>query len=215
MTDPAAVSADAEASCHLIRQTLAGHREVIAALTAAAGLGSRLSSSRARPQLPRRGLIGPAASRSQLQRQGTLVRFLAITESFCVERLFEEMLGIVNPSGPPSGVAIWNSTFDSATGNWSNLSAAYKNWLGVNKGVWLPLLELADARNAVAHGHGQLTYRQRRKDRSQLAATLKRHRISLAGDQVFLSEESIDAAAATCSQFIEQLDRELLTQKKP
>lgn len=209
------MSADAEAACHLIQQTLAGHREVTAALTAATGLGTRLSSSRALPQLPRRGLIRPTASRSQLHRQGTLVRFLAITESFCVERLFEEMLGVVNPSGPPAGVSIWNSAFDAATGNWSNLRAAYKNWLSVDKGIWSRLLELTDARNAVAHGHGNLTYRQRRKDRSQLAAVLNRHRISLTGGQVFLSEESIDAAAVTCIQFIEQLDREILNQKKP
>lgn len=215
MTDPATMSADAEMSCHLIRQTLAAHREVIAALTSVSEPESRLSSSRARPQLSHRGLIGPAANRSQLQRQGTLVRLLAITDSFCVERLFEEMSGIINPSGPSAGAAIWNSAFDSATGSWGNLKEAYKKWLGVNRGVWSPILELADARNAVAHGHGGLTHRQRRGDRRQLAATLQSHKISLMGDHVLLSEESITVAAATCGQFIGQLDRELMGQKGP
>lgn len=186
------LSADAENSRELIQRTLSAHREVMLAL--------------ARPGAARRRLPSRGVDREQLQRQATLVRLLSITEAFCTERLFAEMDGTVNPTGHAVVTGIWNAAFDGATGSWHGQKEAFKTWLNVDRGLWTQVMDLTEARNAVAHGYGQLTHRQRRKQRSELETKLRAHAIALNGDFILLTEESITNAADTCRTFIKALD---------
>lgn len=189
------LSADAEKSCQLINRTLASHREVIVALSS-------------RPLPPRR-LPKAAVDREQLQRQATLVRLLSITEAFCTERLLAELDGVVNPAGHAAVTKIWTKAFDAATGTWNGQRDAFKDWLGVDRGRWTQVIELTWARNAVAHGYGELTQRQRR-ERGVLEAKLAAHDIVLNGDLIVLSENSISKAADTCRTFIKKVDEDLI-----
>ena len=88
---------------------------------------------------------------------------------------------------------------------------AYKQWLGVQHD-WKAVEQLAEARNAVAHGLGTLTRRQRR-DETKVKAQLSAVGIKLDEGRIVLSGTIIAAAASVCRDFIEQID--LAVQQRP
>ncbi len=195
------LSLDAEQACRLINETLAMHLDAIAALTTN---GVR----------PRRFPNPDKADREQLQRQATLIRFLAITESFSTERLHAEMDQIITPLGHDGTRKMWMDAHKTAIMGWDKQKAAYDNWLKVPTRVWTRLLVLTEARNAAAHGSGQLTWLQQQKHTpkpASLTSRLNTQKITLDGNRVVLSEESIEQAAETCILFIEELDTSLRT----
>ncbi|SDD26364.1 hypothetical protein [Rhodococcus tukisamuensis] len=192
------LSLDAENSQRLINQTLAAHREMIDALS--------LSDSRAR-----RLAAVNVADREQLQRQATLVRFLSITESFCTERLLIEMEKAMAATSHPGAQVMWEDSHDRAIGTWDSLKQTYKSWLGVDPKLWETLLILAKARNAVAHGYGQLTWKQQRdpNKRRTMEGNFRKFGITMDGTRVVLAEKSIDDSADVCHTFIRSLDEAL------
>lgn len=192
------LSEDAENSCRLINQTLAVHREVAITLSMSPPVTSRL-------------FTGDPDS-IQLQRQASLVRLLSITEAFCSERLLDEMNGIVESVSHEGVSNIWNTAYDSAIGKWESQKEAFKNWLGVPAHLWKDVLELAKARNAVAHRYGHLTQLQRRASPTRkmtLVDALRRQKIEVVGESIVLSEESVAQAAFTCRKFIVAVDLHL------
>lgn len=197
----APLSADAEQSCQLINRTLAAHRDAIDALSS-------------RPGPPRRLPAATEVDREQLQRQATLVRFLSITEAFCTERLLSEMEGVMASTRHDGVGAIWEDAYDRAIGSWKGQQDAFMNWLGVPRDLWTDVLQLTTARNAVAHGFGQLTQKQRRmkmQARQQLETNLRRHDIYVDGIRVILTEGSVTKAAASCQTMIVRIDEALAT----
>lgn len=194
-------SLDAEQACRLINETLAMHLDAIAVLTPS---GVR----------PRRFPNPDKADREQLQRQATLIRFLAITESFSTERLHAEMDQIITPLGHAGTRKMWIAAHKTAVLGWEKQKDAYQDWLDVPNPVWTELLTLTQARNAVAHGSGRLTWLQQQKNAAGLASLktkLNNQKITLDGNRILLTEESIERAAETCITFIESLDASLTT----
>ena len=184
-------TARAEEACELLFRTLAAHRDAVAGLT------MRVASRR----IP---VVG--TDPEQLQCQATLVRLLSITESFCSERLLNELESAVDPDRHDVVAQIWNSAYDAATSTWEKQQVHYNKWLGVNLGAaWTPIKDIAATRNAVAHGHGFLTQRQRR-DRGDMKSKLTPHQITLDGDRIVLSDSALAGVTATCRKFIETLD---------
>lgn len=147
---------------------------------------------------------------AQIQRQATLVRFLSITEAFATDLLYRRIESVMGEIDHPAGRIIWEDRYDQAISNWSSLREVFNGWFGVDKKLWTDLLELTEARNAVAHGHGRLTWKQRRKSAEALELKLRRRSIVVRNDLIILSDESLREAARTCREFIEQLDKSAL-----
>lgn len=187
------LSSDAEQSRRLIFETLFGHRATIAAI---------------RVRSVRRGRFpgAPTGDQEQIQRQATLVRFMSITDAFVTQRLYSELEAIKSTRKNPATQKVWNDLHDRATGSWKAQQQAYHSWLDVPEDLWKQIMDLADARNAVAHGYGELTLRQKRGKRETLENRLKPHQITLHGDRIILTESAIALAASTCRTFIKNID---------
>jgi hypothetical protein len=193
------LSLDAEQSCRLINETLAMHLDAIAAITTN---GER----------PRRFPNPDKADREQLQRQATLIRLLAITESFSTERLHSEMDKIITPLGHNGARKMWMEAHQTAIMGWEKQKNAYRKWLEVPDSTWTELFVLTEARNAVAHGSGRLTWLQQQKHMTKPASLpdrLRTQKITLVGNRILLTEQSIKQAAETCTTFIKELDASL------
>jgi len=160
---------------------------------------------------PQRRLGDVVDDRKQIQCQATLLRLLSITESFCAERLLVEVEQVVSPPRSQTVANLWDDAAVMATKGWDDQKRAYKQWLGVEPD-WKPVDRLAEARNAVAHGLGSLTRRQRRNAQSA-KAKIEEAGIAMAGDQVALSDEALATAAAACRRVIEEVD--LAVQQRP
>jgi hypothetical protein len=195
MTVPV-VTAEAEAASALLFRTLGAHRTAVANLPAA---------------IPSRRLSDVGDDRAQIQCQATLLRMLSITESFCAERLLLESEQLVTPSRNQAVANLWDAAAVEATNSWAEQKRAYQQWLGVEPD-WKPIDCLAEARNAVAHGLGTLTRRQRRKEES-VKAKIKQAGIAMEGDRVVLSNDTLAAVAAACRTVIEEVD--LAVQQRP
>lgn len=180
----------AEAATRLLFQTLAGHRALIAAFP--------------RPKRTRR--LAPAVTdRAQIQRQATLVRLVSITESFCAERLLLCAEDQIQPAGKEVTSKIWEEAALDATRTWDSQKKAFKDWLSVTPD-WKQIEGLAEARNAVAHGLGALTRRQRRAHQSTMTK-LNRTGILVQNDQVVLTDADLVRAAQDCRDLIGEVDR--------
>lgn len=195
------LSTDAEVSRNLINDSLSAHRESIDAITRHGGRPRRFPATR--------------VDRLQIQRQATLIRFLSITESFCTARLLTEIASLIPDavSDHAAVQAMWGDSHDRATGSWNGIKDAYYSWLAVPQKTWTQLLELTYARNAVAHGHGHLTFKQRRGNLTALKDKLERHKITVDGTRLVLTEEAIAHVAEFCRAFILELDT-ILKDKK-
>lgn len=189
MSAPPPLSRHAEEARVLINRTLAAHRFVIAALKA---------------HRQERRLGASVQDRVQLQRQATLVRLLSITESFAATRLTAEVEPKFAALTGEAPRRIWEAAAISATRTWSEQSAAYKGWLGVsikNEDVET----LAQARNAVAHGLGNLT-RQQLRSGSAVVDQLTKFGICVEDGRIELAEDDIGRAAEVCRTQIAAID---------
>ncbi|MBQ9055501.1 hypothetical protein [Rhodococcus sp. (in: high G+C Gram-positive bacteria)] len=197
MTRPL-ISFDAEQSCRLLNETYAGHLDAIAAIAAG---GTRV----------RRFATPDKLDREQIQRQATLIRFLAITESFSTERLHAEMDKIISALGHDGVRTMWLEAHQAAIMGWEKQQTAYTKWLNIPKTEWTDLLVLTQARNAAAHGSGRLTWFQQKNEKTlnALKVNLKRQLIDVTGSRIVLSEEAIERAAGTCTEFIRSIDATL------
>lgn len=193
---PRVLTARAESARELIYRTLGVHRTVMTNL---------------HPGLRRRRLGGPDDSRAQIQRQATFLRLLSITESFCGELLLSQTESLVRPTSHKVLLGIWDDAAVGATNTWLNQKDSYKTWLGVSVN-FNSVNQLAEARNAIAHGLGTLTRRQRRNE-TRSVSRIRAAGIDVVGGQVILTEASLARAADTCRQTIVEVD--LLVQDRP
>lgn len=189
MTSFGVLDARAESACRLINLTMGLHRTQM---------------SRRGTVMPASRLIGPDFDSFQVQRQGTLLRMLSITESFCVDRLLERAEIEVEPEGSSVRAQMWDRASTGAVSNWEGIRNSYKAWYDVRP-RWTDIDRLIEVRNAVAHGLGQLTRTQRLK----LASTLAK--ITSAGvrvdaELIILEEANLEHARVVCLDLIEDID---------
>ncbi len=98
----------------------------------------------------------------------------------------------------------------SSSGGWGSRVGAYKRLGGVNlKKVerWRELEAATEARNAIAHGTGVLTARQRRDPKVQ--TILLRIGIDSSGGEVRVSTAVLRTVLQSCRRFIRSLDAAL------
>lgn len=191
MTTLHVASAAAEESVARLFPTLAAHKTSIANLPATA---------------PAR-LRGQDQSETEVQerRQSTLIRRVSITESFAAELLWREVEADHSaPTSSPTSKLASDAVID-ATSTWEAQQRAYKSWFAIDPN-WKPVANLATARNAATHGLGQLTRRQLRKKQSTISL-INNANITVQNDRVLLTEQNLDDAAASCRDFIEEIDQ--------
>jgi alpha-amylase/alpha-mannosidase (GH57 family) len=136
---------------------------------------------------------------------------MSITESFFDDRLLEEIELELGPTRSPSIAAMWDDAAIGATGSWSDRRQRYKRWLGLNPN-WQFVEDLAEARNAVAHGVGSLTRRQLR-NASQTTTSLSRIGINLTGNRLTYDDSTLRAIANRCIERISEVDE--LVENRP
>ena len=131
-----------------------------------------------------------------------------MTESFCAERLLNEVEPIIDPSRHKSISAIWERAAIGATNSWSDQKSALRDWLGIRLGSsdWKPVEQLVEARNAIAHGLGTLT---RRQLRNQEAVRLALADVGIAlnpDNEVILTDQALQRAVVACRDLISTYD---------
>lgn len=196
-------SLEAEHSVRLVMRTLAQHRRQEAHLALA-------------PPVPigrlRASLAAPAAA--QVRRQATLLRLSSIVEAFAADQLVVRL----ESQAPPPRPAILNDVYtraeDNALGSWPKLTEHYARWFRIKVSQkacppWRRVEAMTNARNAVAHGLGELTRRMARKDLRQLERDFATVDIKVVGTAVVLSEVSLRSASVAAREFIEWLDEQL------
>jgi hypothetical protein len=194
-------SLSAEAAVRTIMATMAQHLRQEALLAAAPTVRGRLRS------LP----VGNVSRQSRCQ--STLFRLTSIVESHVVGQLV--VRSEIHAPEPRTPILddIYVHAEDRAIGSWSQLEISYKQWLGIRLSGspdWTHIQALNNARNAVAHGVGNLTRRQARKNSNQLKQSLQQVGVSVDGNRIVISDSAIMYAARTSRAFIYWLDERLV-----
>lgn len=195
------VSAEAEDAVKQLMRALAQHRRHEAILR----------TSRTRPRGRLRSLPGDQQA-DAIRRQASLVRLVSMVEAFTTASLITR----VEPHAPPPRTEILESIYSNAendaVSSWSALQVSYKRWLGIRFnafGSWKRVQATHDARNAIAHGLGDLTRRMVRS-RSDPRHSLKLIDIAVIGIRIEIKESSLLAVADAGREFIEDLDAQLV-----
>lgn len=196
-------SLDAERSIRLVMTTVAQHRRQEAVLAV-----SR------RPWRGRLRVLTTSSGSAQIRRQATLVRITSIVEAFAAAQLVLRF----EPHAPPPREAILDDVYvraeDNAISSWPKMVEHYGRWFGIKVTPgkcppWRRVEAMTNARNAVAHGLGELTRRMARKNIHELGLDLATIGLTMAGNAIVISEDSLRLVAAAARDFIEWLDEEL------
>lgn len=196
-------SVAAEQSVRLLMATLAQHRRQEAALAPTSPL--RLGRLRTLPT---------SSGSAQVRRQATMMRLMSIVEAFVADRLVERF----EPHVPPPRTLILEDVYvraeDNAIGSWPKMTEHYGRWFNIKFNAtacpaWQRIDAMTNARNAVAHGLGELTRRMARKGTHQLQRDFATLGISVSGNAVAISERALRECALTGREFIEWLDEKL------
>lgn len=195
MTQLSVESLRAEAACRLLNLSLGLHRTQVQVVTGRSFV-SRLEA--------------PNFDGLQVQRQGTLLRMLSITESYCADRLLEVAERDVEPTTSEVRARIWNQSSIGAISTWSGIQNSYRKWFSIRPD-WNNLDRLVEVRNSIAHGLGELTRMQRAKQMSTVNK-ITAAGIKMDGNRIVLEERDLDQAKRDCIALITEID--LLTQKR-
>lgn len=149
---------------------------------------------------------------SQVRAQGTLLRLVSVVEAFLVSSLVVRLER--HAPRPRSKVmeAIYVDAEDSAIASWAKLKIAYNRFLDINlagSGYWGDISATNDARNAIAHGVGELTRRQTRKNLADLVRALASVGVSVDGSAIVVTNEAVYRYGKTAREFVLWVDERL------
>ena len=186
---------DAEIAMNRINQTLALHvREKRAMLEAWRG---RL-----------RGSAGVV--RTNPSRYLVLPHIVAIAEEFS-RRLLRTKTEVQVPQDRLVLQKLWLKAEDQAEGRWDEHLKAWKDWHRIplaSESIYTNLRPFIEARNAIMHGLGELTRRQRRRgEEKTLRGELKHVGIDVIGTRLVVHDKAVARCAGVCRAFVETLDR--------
>jgi hypothetical protein len=197
------LSPEAERAVRLLMATLAQHRrqEAVLALGPAPALG------RLRAVPSGRGSV-------DVRRQATLMRLTSIVEAFVADSLVSRL----EPHAPPPRTPVLDDVYlraeDNAIATWPKMREHYGRWFNIKLSTtacasWRRIEAMTNARNAVAHGLGELTRRMARKGLAQLARDLATVDIVIVGHTLVISELALRSSASAGREFVGWLDQEL------
>jgi hypothetical protein len=157
----------------------------------------------------------PTSSAShQTRTQSTLIRLVSILEAHVTNQLVKRLEPHAPPPRSPVLDDIYITAEDKAIGSWPAIINAYQAWFGVKPkscADWNKIQAMLDARNAIAHGMGELTRRQTRKDLKPLISSFSLIGINVIGTRLDVSEVAIRKAAFAAKSFVGCLDALLST----
>lgn len=172
-----------------------------------------LATSR-RPLRGRLRALTASAGPVQIRRQATLLRIMSIVEAFVADQLVQRF----EPHAPPPRPAILDDVYvraeDGAISTWPKMIEHYGRWFDIKLSrtkcpPWRRVEAMTNARNAIAHGLGELTRRMARKGTRELELDFATLGLTLSGNSVTISEDSLRRAAETAREFIDWVDLEL------
>jgi hypothetical protein len=190
-------SSTAERSAALLNRALALYRDQQAA-----------TAPSPQPRIP--PLLGNlGVDRQTLIAHDAIFRLVAVAEDFSLLRLIEITEDLL-PAGRLVEV-LWEGELDRSMDTWDSRLGAWSRLHQIEVKSQLPRYDRLDgfiqARNAIAHGLGQLT----RKQSGNRAATVQRLAaagIKTNGDVLILGLENVETCAAVCESFVLWLDEQ-------
>jgi hypothetical protein len=106
---------------------------------------------------------------------------------------------------------LWAKAENQAEGRWEEHLNAWKDWHEVSlqsDPLYTNLKPFIEARNAIMHGLGELTRRQRRGNQlAALKGELRAAGIEVVGVRLIVSNRSVIRCAHACRAFVDGLDR--------
>jgi hypothetical protein len=138
--------------------------------------------------------------------QDAILRIVSIAEDFSIGRFVDA----IEPTLPPHGIVteLWDAQLDRASDTWQQRDELWKTYKNVNVATFPQMQVLQGfivARNAVAHGLGQLTRKQLRK-RASTVGRLGQADIRVRGDVLDLGAADVERCAGAVLAFIAWLD---------
>lgn len=184
----------AEDTLFLLRQTFAdGVRDV-----AAAGFGRHGGGV---------GLTGTFDPRA-VQRQGCYLRLVSLVEAY-VDVMSSELFQAELAGASTAASILLQQAEAAAVKGWPDREDAFKKYfttpLSARAGH-VDLKKCTDVRNAIAHGVGQLTQRQRNALTRQRMADVG---VPVRDNWVILTDDALRMCLSTCVAFVGGLDRAL------
>ncbi|TRW45310.1 hypothetical protein [Georgenia yuyongxinii] len=149
-----------------------------------------------------------------MRAESTLVRLVSITESFC----FGELARHLETKAPPPRTDLIERLYldaeERAISSWSQATSAFKSWAKVTLSdqgaTWQDFRAIVEARNAVIHGLGSFTGRQRR-DKSYTATKRRLSKLGfgVTGDRIQVTPSALRASGRLCIEVMTWIDKEL------
>jgi hypothetical protein len=198
---PPTVSAlTTESAIRLVMLSVAQHRRFESLISASPRATGRLKT------------LPSSTASHQTRAQSTLLRVVSVLEAHVAQELVRRVEADVPAPRSPILEDIYIAAEDKAIGSWPAIVDCYKRWLQISLRTcvgWTAIQALVDARNAIAHGLGELTRRQARKNLPQLIRSLRAADILVTGARIEVSEASLLSAAHTVRAFLNSLDGDL------
>lgn len=138
----------------------------------------------------------------------TLAEIIAHAEAFYVDRLRSYIADVVSSSPDPVRDTVLAQINREVEANWVERAKLTQRWLQIDlraQAWWSPWLGFVEARNAWAHGLGELTRRQSADGKvlSNLAAA----GLTVRAQRVIVTFESVREAARSAETVIREVDR--------
>ena len=188
-------STEAELAVRRIKETLAGYSDAM-----------RAASTAAVP--PPRVMLGAGGAARQ-HAEDAVLRLVAIAEYYATAVIVADTEARLDRDG--LGFKLWDLVPDRFSETWPGRIEAWKKLFGLTvtgRGSRYESFEgFIDARNALAHGLGNLT-RKQVAQRQAVLVRLATAGIALRGDAISVDEATVVKCAATAEAFVLWVDQE-------
>lgn len=167
----------------------------------------------AEPNEPWRGRLHGTSGvvRSDPAKYLVLPHIVAIAEEFSRRLLIEKTEPFV-PQTRPVMEELWARAVDHAEGRWESHLQAWKDWHQIalaSQPAYSGLRPFIEARNAIMHGLGELTRRQRRGNQAaSLRGELRSVGIEVIGIRLVVREKAVFQCAVASTRFIRDVDEQ-------
>lgn len=167
------------------------------------------------PSLPSMGRITSTSAHlgsydfEQVRAQSEFLRLVSIIEAY-VDSISDHQFDLQSIGRDQFAQSLISVARREVADSWQNREAAFKDHHGFSLGQcskWSDIKAARDVRNAIAHGLGKLTAKQRNiKTRGTITAA----GVLLRGDAIVLSRKSLERCVDSGVRFINDVDSRLL-----
>jgi hypothetical protein len=141
----------------------------------------------------------------QVRRQGVYLRHVSIVEAF-VDSLTAQLFGSRVSAMESFYRLLASAVVADASQSWDNRKTTLKDYVDVPLGdcpSWSQLASMVTVRNAIAHGLGRLTQRQRNsRDRRKILDV----GVRLQDDNLQIDSPALDSCLKVCAAFVHEVD---------